>query len=141
MTGGQLAVEHLVCEAHCEAAVADRSRDPLGGLRSDITGDEDARPDSFERVGLARRVAPAALARGGPAEDKARVVDGEHRANEVGAGLGADHHEDGRGPDALHAAIAALPQGDRMELTVAIDEWMKRFPPLDTGADASKGRS
>jgi hypothetical protein len=32
-----------VREAHGEGAVADRSRDPLGGLRPNVAGDEDAR--------------------------------------------------------------------------------------------------
>jgi hypothetical protein len=32
-----------VREAHGEGAVADRSGDPLGGLRPNVAGDEDAR--------------------------------------------------------------------------------------------------
>jgi hypothetical protein len=36
-------------EAHREGTVADRSRDPLGGLRSNVAGHEDAL--ATERVG------------------------------------------------------------------------------------------
>jgi len=61
----------LVRESHGEGAVADRARDPLRGLRSNVAGDEDARPNRLEQLGLARGVAEAALARGGPAEHEA----------------------------------------------------------------------
>ena len=51
--GDPLFVNYLVCEAHREGAVADRSGDLLGGFRSNIAGYEDARPDGFEQIGLA----------------------------------------------------------------------------------------
>jgi two-component system NarL family sensor kinase len=101
---------------HDQGAIAHGTRDALGRIRAHVAGREDAWTGRLEEARLAVSERPAEVplaARGAAAtEQVARRVDREHPGRRLGAGVGADHHEDGHARNLLDAAVAAVAKAD-----------------------------